>query len=197
VLRGRWFAAIEVSTSANKERLFRLADHADLVVVPDDLDVRVAMDGTPVAHLGEAHAATQDLATSRLKPFGASAVLIREAARLRPYVLLAKRARVDPSVLSRLSAYLDSRDLMMLGTSDRVITETLPAHLDGAMASRSARWAEQHYEELEGWCGSALRERAPSASADIAVGRAGRAARPSLVWRTRGPEQLVCGFARP
>jgi uncharacterized protein YjbI with pentapeptide repeats len=149
VLRGRWFAAIEVSTSANKERLVRLADHADLVVVPDDLDVRVAMNGTPVAHLGEAHAATQDLATSRLKPFGASAVLIREAARLRPYVLLAKRARVDPSLLSRLSAYLDSRDLMMLGTSDRVIAETLPAHLDGAMASRSARWAEQHYEELD------------------------------------------------
>ncbi|MGI8728766.1 MAG: pentapeptide repeat-containing protein [Solirubrobacteraceae bacterium] len=149
VLGGRWFAAIEVSTSANKERLFRLADRADLIVVPDDLDVRVAMNGTPVAHLREADVSVRALATSRLKPFGASAVLIREAARLRPYVLLAKRARVDPSLLSRLSVYLDTRDPVMLGAGDRVIAEALPAHLDGAMAARSARWANKRHEELD------------------------------------------------
>jgi hypothetical protein len=149
VLPDQWFAAIEVSTSANKERLFRLADHADLIVVPDDLDVRVAMNGTPVAHLAEAHAVVRDLPPTSLKPFGASAVLIREAARLRPYVLLAKRAQADPSLLSRLSVYLDERDPVMLGGSDRAIAETLPAHLDGAMAARSARWAERHCDELD------------------------------------------------
>ncbi|MBA3327525.1 MAG: pentapeptide repeat-containing protein [Solirubrobacterales bacterium] len=149
ILSDRWFAAIEVSTSSNKDRLFRLADRADLIVVPDDLEVRVAMNGTRVAHLAEADAAVRDLATSRLKPFGASAVLIREAARLRPYLLLARRARVDSSLLSRLSVYLDARDPVLLSASDRVFAETLPSHLDGAMAARSAQCAEQHYEELE------------------------------------------------
>jgi hypothetical protein len=149
VLGDRWFAAVEVSTSANKERLFRLADRADLIVVPDDLDVRVAMNGTPVAHLGQAHAGVRSIAPSRLKPFGAAAVLIRQAARLRPYMLLALRAREDPSLLSRLSVYLDTRTPVMLGAGDRVIADMLPAHLDGAMAARSARWAEQHSEELD------------------------------------------------
>jgi len=34
----------------------------------------------------------------------------------------------------------------MLGASDRVIAEALPAHLDGAMAARSAPWAEKRHE---------------------------------------------------
>jgi hypothetical protein len=148
VLHDRWFVGIEVSTSANKDRLFRLADRADLIVVPDDLDVRVAMNGTPVAHLAEAPADIRRIAPSELKPFGASAVVIREAARLRPYFLLAIRAREDPSLLSRLSVYLDTRTPMMLGAGDRMIAETLPAHMDGAMAARSARWAEQRRDEL-------------------------------------------------
>ena len=58
----------------------------------------------------------------------------------------AKRARVDHSLLSRLSVYLDTRDPLMLGASDRVIAEALPAHLDGAMAARSAPWAEKRHE---------------------------------------------------
>jgi uncharacterized protein YjbI with pentapeptide repeats len=149
VLHDRWFAAIEVSTSANNERLFRLADRADLIVVPDDLDVRVAMNGTPVAHLADAHAGISSIEPSQLKPFGASAVLIRQAARLRPYMLLGLRAREDPSLLSRLSVYLDTRTPAMLGASDQALADVLPAHLDGAMAARSARWAERHREELD------------------------------------------------
>lgn len=149
VVRERWFAAIEVSVSADRSRLFRLADRADMIVVPNELRVRSAMNGTPVARLWEAHVVARELGPPRLKPFGAAAVLIRQAARLRPYLILAGSARNDPSFLSRLSVYLDTREPLLLNGTERAVAERAPAHLDGGMAARGAQWAEHHREELD------------------------------------------------
>jgi hypothetical protein len=92
--------------------------------------------------------AIYELEPSRLKPYGASAVATREAARLQPYVALAQRAREDPSFISRLSVYLDTKDEYLLGEGDRKLAKGLPAHLGGSMAAGGASWAEQHNEEL-------------------------------------------------
>jgi len=156
-LDGPYFAAVEVSTSADRTRLFRMADRSDLIVVPDALDVRRAMNNTPVAHLAEAPSAVRDLQPSGIKPYGAAAMLTREAARLRPYVVLAEQAKGDPSFISRLSVYLDTRQTAMLNARDRAVAEQLPAHLDGAMAARSARWAESHDEQLRAIISAAAR----------------------------------------
>jgi hypothetical protein len=146
---GGAFAALEVSASADPDRLFRLARQADLIVVPEDLDVRSAMDGTPVERLSRLGVAINALDPSQIKPFGAVAVAVREADRLRPYYVLGELSQTDPTSLSRISSYLDSRQEFLLNSSDRKVARGLPAHLDGAMAGRGARWAVDHYEKLK------------------------------------------------
>lgn len=147
-LPGEWFAAIEVSATIGQRRLFSLAERADLIVVPDGADVRLAMNNTPVAHLHGAPEAIRQLPPSRLKPHGATALLAREAARLQPYVALAERAKANPAFMSQLSVYLDTRERFLLGESDRRFAEQLPAHLGGDMPARGAAWAERHADEL-------------------------------------------------
>jgi len=158
-LDGPYFAAVEVSTSADRTRLARMAERSDLIVVPDGLDVRRAMNNTQVAHLAEAPSAAKDLQSSRIKPYGAAAMLTREAVRLRPYVVLAEQAKSDSSFISRLSVYLDTRQTAMLNARDRAVVEQLPAHLDGAMAARGARWAESHDQQLREIISAAARVR--------------------------------------
>lgn len=158
-LPGDWFAAVETSATDNRQRLFQMADRSDLIVVPDHLDVRSAMNNTPVARLRMLEQAIYELAPSRLKPYGASAVATREAARLQPYVALAQRAREDPSFISRLSVYLDTKDQYLLGEGDRRLAKNLPAHLGGNMAARGASWAERHSEELRDVISQAARIR--------------------------------------
>jgi hypothetical protein len=147
-LPGEWFAAVEVTGTANRRTLATLADRADLIVVPDSLDVRVAMNNTPITRLTGLETAILQLQPSRLKPLGAAALLAREAARLRPYVALAARDQADPSFISRLSVYLDTKEEFMLGEGDRRFAKQLPAHLGGGMPARGAAWAQEHAEEL-------------------------------------------------
>lgn len=156
---GDWFAAVETSVSDNRQRLFRLADRSDLIVVPDDLDVRSAMNNTPVARLRVLEQAIYELEPSRLKPYGASAVATRGAARLQPYLALANRAREDPSFVSRLSVYLDTKEEFLLGEGDRRFAKKLPAHLGGNMVARGTSWAEQHDAELRDLISQAARIR--------------------------------------
>jgi hypothetical protein len=158
-LPGGWFAAVETSVTDNRQRLFRLADLSDLIVVPDHLDVRSAMNNTPVTRLRTLEQAIYELEPSRLKPYGASAVATREAARLQPYLALANRAMKDPSFISRLSVYLDTKEEFLLGEGDRRFAKNLPAHLGGNMAARGASWAEQHDEELHDLISQAARIR--------------------------------------
>lgn len=147
-LPGEWFAAVEVTGTADRRTLVTLADRADLIVVPDNLDVRAAMNNTPITRLRGLEAAILQLQPSRLKPHGAVALLVREAARLRPYVALAARDQSDPSFISRLSVYLDTKDDLMLGEGDRRFARQLPAHIGGEMPARGAAWAYEHAEGL-------------------------------------------------
>ncbi len=147
-LPGEWFAAVEVTGTANRGTLATLADRADLIVVPDDLDVRVAMNDTPITPLLGLEKAILQLQPSRLKPYGAAALLAREAARLQPYLALAARAQADASFISRLSVYLDTKEEFLLGEGDRRFARRLPAHLGGDMPARGAAWAQQRAEEL-------------------------------------------------
>jgi uncharacterized protein YjbI with pentapeptide repeats len=189
VLRGDWFAALEVSASADRERLARLAERADLIVVPDHLDVRAAINNTPIARLSVAERAVLGLKPSRLKPHGAAAVVMRQTARLRPYVALAERAQSDPSFLSRLSTYLEARTPSMLNAADRRLAESLPAHLDGRMAARGAEWAGEHWEELADLMSQAARVRQ---GAEISVERANELAR-----RSRQLEEQLAAAVAP
>jgi hypothetical protein len=147
-LSGEWFAAVEVSGTADTGKLASLADRADLIVVPDGLDVRVAMNNTPITRLLGLEAAILQLEPSRLKPHGAAVLLAREVARLRPYLDLATRAQADTSFISRLSVYLDTEEEFLLGQGDRRFARQLPAHLGGDMSARGAAWAQEHAEEL-------------------------------------------------
>jgi hypothetical protein len=183
------FAAIEVSTSDARDRLFRLADRADLIVVPEGLDVRRAMNGTRVAELSEAYAALVGLDLAEVKPFGAAAVVIREAARLRPYLMLAAEAKADPSFLSTLSVYIDSGEPFLASSRVRRVAAQVPAHLDGAMAARGARWAEQHREDLSELISRAahLRQGEVVATARLA----------QLAWRALELENEMSADIRP
>jgi uncharacterized protein YjbI with pentapeptide repeats len=147
-LPGEWFAAVEVTGTAERGTLATLADRADLIVVPDNRDVRVAMNNTPITRLRDLEMAIVQLEPSRLKPLGAAALLAREAARLRPYVALAARDKADPSFISRLSVYLDTKEDFLLGEGDRRFAKQLPAHLGGEMPARGSAWAQEHAEEL-------------------------------------------------
>ena len=182
------FAALEVSISASQTRLFRLAERADLIVVPDDLDVRAAMNGTPVAHLSAAERAVRQLELSEVKSYGAVAVAIREANRLRPYAALQSLVESDPTAMSRISVYIDTHQEFLLTSRDRSIARALPAHLDGAMASRAREWASQHANELIELlaAAAAMRRSEPSES--------GTAAR----WARRGleMEEELSAYAR-
>jgi len=85
--------------------------------------------------------------TSALR--GAVAIAVRQDERLRPYVELARRARLDPTFLSRLSVWLDAgRKDFPMPASERRLADRVPAHVDGASAARAARWADAHLEAL-------------------------------------------------
>lgn len=110
--------------------------------------MRAALNGTPLVHLNQAAGALRALDLARLKSYGAVAVTIRQADRLRPYLALTTLVEADPTAMSRIVVYLDSRQEFLLNSRDRAVVRALPAHLSGEMASRSRIWATEHRSEL-------------------------------------------------
>lgn len=78
----------------------------------------------------------------------ATQLIERQATRLRPYELLLQQAAEDPSTVSRVAAFLDTRQDVMLTGADRPIVSLLPANLDGVMLDRAVRWADRNRKRI-------------------------------------------------
>lgn len=102
--------------------------------------------------------------------------------------MLAERTQSDPSSLSRIWTFLETKTPAMLNAADRRLAENLPAHLDGRMA---ARGAELGPRALGGADRLDVAGSTPATGRGISVDRANELARRSL----RLEEQLASAVA--
>jgi uncharacterized protein YjbI with pentapeptide repeats len=150
MLPGSQFVAVEAMLRARGRDLESKTRRANVVVVPDEERIPATASPANVIPLRELHSWFKRHATGSMPPYGAYALIQRQADRLRAYHTLEEGLRRDPAAVSRIVAWLDARQDDLLTSADRrLVAAALPAHLDSEAFQRAIEWTRSNRRRLE------------------------------------------------